>query len=89
MGCAVHVVKYSDMSTSVGWYQSVCFFNVRSVRQKEEGVAPSSSGLLDQEGGVSNSPFPSSHLSSVGASGKPSTDQVREKVRKRKGRWGN
>ena len=56
---------------------------------KEEGVAPSSSGLLetDQEGGVSNSLFPSlSHSSSVGASGKPSADQVREKeekVRKR------
>ena len=47
----------------------------RSGKGKEEGVAPSSSGLLetDQEGGVSNSLFPSSsHLSSVGASGKPS-----------------
>ena len=56
---------------------------------KEEGVAPSSSGLseTDQEGGVSNSLFPSSsHSSSVGASSKLSTDQVREKeekVRKR------
>ena len=55
---------------------------------KEEGVTPSSSGLLetDQEGGVSNSPFLSSHLSSVGASSKLSTDWVREKeekVRKR------
>ena len=52
---------------------------------KEEGVAPSSSGLLetDQEGGVSNSPFPSSsHLSSVGVSGKLSADQVREKEEK-------
>ena len=56
---------------------------------EEEGVTPSSSGLseTDQEGGVSNSLFPSSsHSSSVGASGKPSADQVREKeekVRKR------
>ena len=52
---------------------------------KEEGVAPSSSGLseTDQEGGVSNSLFPSSsHLSSVGASGKLSTDRVREKEKK-------
>ena len=60
-----------------------------SGKGKEEGVAPSSSGLseADQEGGVSNSLFPSSsHSSSVGASGKPSADQVREKeekVRKR------
>ena len=56
---------------------------------KEEGVAPSSSGLseTDQEGGVLNSLFPSSsHLSSVGVSGKLSADWVREKeekVRKR------
>ena len=54
----------------------------RSGKGKEEGVAPSSSGLseTDQEGGVSNSLFPSSsHSSSVGASGKPSADRVREK----------
>ena len=52
---------------------------------KEEGVAPSSSGLsdTDQEGGVSNSLFPSSsHSSSVGASGKLSADRVREKEEK-------
>ena len=57
----------------------------QSGKGKEEGVAPSSSGLLetDQEGGVSNSLFPSSsHLSSVGASGKPSADWVREKEEK-------
>ena len=57
----------------------------QSGKGKEEGVAPSSSGLLetDQEGGVSNSLFPSSsHSSSVGASGKPSADQVREKEEK-------
>ena len=56
----------------------------QSGKGKEEGVAPSSSGLseTDQEGGVSNSPFPSSHLSSVGASGKLSTDWVREKEEK-------
>ena len=57
----------------------------RSGKGKEEGVAPSSSGLLetDQEGGVSNSLFPSSsHSSSVGASGKLSADQVREKEEK-------
>ena len=57
----------------------------RSGKGKEEGVAPSSSGLseADQEGGVSNSLFPSSsHSSSVGASGKPSADRVREKEEK-------
>ena len=56
----------------------------RSGKGKEEGVAPSSSRLLetDQEGGVSNSLFPSSHLSSVGVSGKLSADQVREKEEK-------
>ena len=57
----------------------------RSGKGKEEGVAPSSSGLseADQEGGVSNSLFPSSsHSSSVGASGKPSAGQVREKEEK-------
>ena len=45
----------------------------QSGKGKEEGVTPSSSGLLetDQEGGVLNSLFPSSsHSSSVGASGK-------------------
>ena len=73
------------MSTSVGWYWSVCFsMSGQSGKGKEEGVAPSSSGLLetDQTGGVSNSSFPSSHLSSVGASGKLSTEQVREKEEK-------
>ena len=57
----------------------------RSGKGKEEGVAPSSSGLseTDQEGGVLNSLFPSSsHSSSVGASGKLSADQVREKEEK-------
>ena len=51
---------------------------------KEEGVAPSSSGSLetDQEGGVSN--FSSSHLSSVGASGKLSAEWVREKEERAK-----
>ena len=58
------MVKYSDMSICVGWYQSVCFFSMSGQlgKGKEEGVTPSSSGLseTDQEGGVSNSLFPSS-----------------------------
>ena len=54
----------------------------QSGKGKEEGSLPHPLGFQRQikRGAVSNSPFPSSsHLSSVGASGKLSTDWVREK----------